>query len=38
MVAAIPARSFTRRVRHAGAGYDKPGVLYGGIFSGGFGG
>jgi hypothetical protein len=35
--AAIPARSFTKRIPHAGAGYDKPGVLYGGIFSGGFG-
>jgi hypothetical protein len=37
MVAAIPTRSFTRKIARAGTGYDKPGVLYGGIFAGGFG-
>jgi hypothetical protein len=37
MIAAVPPRSFTKKVAHAGAGYDKPGVLYTGIFSGGFG-
>lgn len=36
MVAPIPARSFTKQVPHAGAGYDKDSVLYTGIFSGGF--
>lgn len=37
MVAAVPKRSFTKQIPHAGAGYDNPDVLYGGIFSGGFG-
>jgi hypothetical protein len=37
MIAPVPARSFTRKVPQAGPGYDKPGVLYTGIFSGGFG-
>lgn len=36
MVAPVPARSFTKRVAHAGGGYDKPDVLYTGIFGGGF--
>jgi len=36
MLAPIPARSFTKRVPRAGAGYDKSSVLYGGIFAGGF--
>jgi hypothetical protein len=36
MVANVPDRSFTRDVRHAGSGYDKADVLYGGVFSGGF--
>ena len=34
----IPARSFTKEVPRAGAGYDNPRNLYGGVFSGGFGG
>ena len=37
MLAPVPARSFTKKVPQAGPGYDKPGVLYTGIFSGGFG-
>lgn len=32
----IPARSFSKGVSHAGAGYDNPGALYAGIFRGGF--
>lgn len=38
MLAAVPQRSFTREIPNAGTGYDKAGVLYGGIFGGGFGG
>lgn len=34
----VPARSFTEAVPRAGAGYDNPRNLYGGVFSGGFGG
>lgn len=34
----VPARSFTRQVPRAGAGYDNPRQLYGGVFAGGFGG
>lgn len=30
----VPARSFTKEVRHAGPGYDNPNVLYQGIFRG----
>lgn len=37
MVASVPKRSFTKQIPHAGSGYDNPDVLYGGIFSGGFG-
>ena len=33
----IPARSFTRQIPTAGARFDNPGKLYGGIFGGGFG-
>lgn len=36
MLAPVPARSFTKVVGPAGPGYDKAGVLYGGIFGGGF--
>lgn len=36
-LAPVPARSFTRNVPTAGAGYDNPGQLYGGIFAGRFG-
>lgn len=34
----VPARSFTKDVPRAGQGYDNPRNLYGGVFSGGFGG
>jgi hypothetical protein len=37
MVAPVPTRSFTKPVPKAGAGFDKPSVLYTGIFGGGFG-
>jgi hypothetical protein len=37
LIADVPARSFTKKVPPAAAGFDKPGVLYTGIFSGGFG-
>ena len=37
MEAAIPARSFTKKIPAASAQYDSPGGLYGGVFSGGFG-
>lgn len=37
MVAAIPTRSFTRKVPRAGTGYDSSKTLYTGIFAGGFG-
>jgi hypothetical protein len=33
----VPARSFTQQVPRAGAGLDNPGLLYTGIFGGGFG-
>lgn len=36
MLAPVPARSFTKEVRHAGPGYDEGDVLYTGIFGGGF--
>lgn len=36
MLAAVPERSFTRRVPQAGAGYDNAESVYGGIFGGGF--
>lgn len=36
LLQAIPDRSFTKRVRQAGPGYDNSNVLYGGIFGGGF--
>lgn len=36
LVANVPERSFTRSIRHAGSGYDKADVLYGGVFAGGF--
>jgi hypothetical protein len=32
----VPGRSWTKPVAHAGAGYDNPGVLYNGVFRGGF--
>jgi hypothetical protein len=35
---AVPQRSFTKAVPRAGAGYDNPRQLYGGVFAGGFGG
>lgn len=36
-IAPVPTKSYTKDVPAAGAGYDKPGKLYTGIFSGGFG-
>jgi hypothetical protein len=36
-LAPVPARSFTRDIPPAGAGYDNPNQLYAGIFGGGFG-
>lgn len=33
----VPARSFTKQIPAAGAAYDNPNELYGGIFNGGFG-
>ncbi len=38
MLAQVPDRSFTEQVPRAGAAYDSPANLYGGIFAGGFGG
>jgi hypothetical protein len=35
-IGTVPTRSFTKRIPHAGQGYDNPATLYTGIFGGGF--